>query len=163
MHIESGQRSSVEALFRDEFQRLVRSLALVDGVEQATDAVQEAFIQADRKWRRVGSLEDPTRWVRRVALNRLLNGRRDSRRRTEILAAVRPVDETGLDPLDLDLMDGIRELPRQQRLAVCLHYLGGYSLAEVAEDLDLAPGTVKSHLHDARKALRRTLVVADDV
>lgn len=153
---------SIDDLFRAEFPRLVRSLALVEGVEAAADAVQEAFIAADRRWRRVGSLDDPAAWVRRAALNRLLNGKRNRRRREEILEGVRPVTEAELNPLDLDLLAAIRALPRQQRAVVCLHHLGGVPVAELATDLGIATGTVKSHLHDARRALRRTLEVRDD-
>lgn len=159
---ETPPPSTIDELFRREFPRLVRALSVVDGAEAAADAVQEAFIAADGRWRRVRSLDDPAAWVRRVAVNRLLNGRRNHRRRTEILAAVRPVVEGELDPLDLDLLAAVRSLPRQQRLVVCLHHLGGCTVAEVAADLDIAPGTVKSHLHDARSALRRTLEVTDD-
>ena len=155
--------NSIEVLFRQEFGRLVRHLALVDGAEAAADAVQEAFIAADRQWSKVSRMADPTAWVRRVALNRLLNSRRNRLRRTEILAAVRPVDEARLDPLDLDLLRAIRTLPRQQRAVVCLHHLGGHPIAEIATDLGIAPGTVKSHLHDARTALRRALEVTEDV
>ena len=153
---------TIEALYRATFADLVRSLALVDGPEAAADAVQEAFISADRRWRRVRSLDDPVGWIRRAALNRLLNGRRNTRRRSEILAAVRPAVEADLDPLDLDLLAAIGALPRQQRLVVCLHHLAGLKVDEVAADLAIAPGTVKSHLHDARSALRRTLEVTDD-
>ena len=56
----------------------------------------------------------------------------------------------------------MRALPTQQRLVICLHHLGGYRVDDVAADLGIAPGTVKSHLHDARRSLRRTLEVADD-
>ena len=62
--------NSIEVLFRQEFGRLVRHLALVDGAEAAADAVQEAFIAADRQWSKVSRMADPTAWVRRVALNR---------------------------------------------------------------------------------------------
>lgn len=153
---------TIDELFRREFPRLVRTLSVVDGAEAAADAVQEAFIHADRRWRTVRLLDDPAGWVRRVAVNRLLNGKRNRLRRSEILAAVRPVDETELDPLDLDLLAAVRALPRQQRMVVCLHHLGGASVAEVAADMDIATGTVKSHLHDARFALRRTMEVTDD-
>lgn len=154
--------ATIDGLFRDEFARLVQALSMVDGHEAAADAVQEAFIAADRRWRRVSRLDDPAGWVRRVAVNRLLNGRRNHRRRSELLAAVRPVAEAELQPLDLDLLAAVRALPTQQRLVVCLHHLGGYRVDDVAVDLGIAPGTVKSHLHDARRSLRRTLEVADD-
>ena len=152
----------IDGLFRAEFPRLVRALSVVDGPEAAADAVQEAFIAADRRWKRVSALDDPAGWVRRAAINRLLNGRRNTRRRAELLAAVRPVTVDDLDPLDLDLLAAVRALPTQQRLVICLHHLGGYRIDDVAADLGIAPGTVKSHLHDARRALRARLEVTDD-
>jgi RNA polymerase sigma-70 factor (ECF subfamily) len=153
---------TIDELYRTEFARLVRSLAVVDGPEAAADAVQEAFIAADRRWRKVSRMDDPVGWIRRAAVNRLLNGRRNTRRRAELLAGVRPVAVDDLDPLDLDLLAAIRALPTQQRLVICLHHLGGYRITEVAADLGIAPGTVKSHLHDARRALRAHLEVTDD-
>jgi RNA polymerase sigma-70 factor (ECF subfamily) len=156
------QRGTIEALFRAEFARLVRSLAVAEGHEEAADAVQEAFVQAGRRWARVGSLDDPAAWVRRVAVNRLANRRRDRRRRAELLAAVRLPDHTELDALDLDLLAAVRALPPQQRRCICFHHIGGYSVEEVAVALGIAPGTAKSHLHDGRAALRRALEVPDD-
>lgn len=80
----------VSELFELEYERLVRSLGVAFDPESAADAVQEAFIKADRDWSNVGALESPAGWVRRVAVNRLLNGRRNRVRRREILATVRP-------------------------------------------------------------------------
>lgn len=153
---------SIDEVYRAEFPRLVRSLAVVDGPEAAADAVQEAFLTAARRWRKVSAMDDPVGWIRRAAVNRLLNGRRNTRRRAELLAGIRPVVVDDLDPLDLDLLAAIRALPTQQRLVVCLHHLGGYRIDDVAADLGIAPGTVKSHLHDARRALRAHLEVTDD-
>jgi RNA polymerase sigma-70 factor (ECF subfamily) len=157
-----GERRTFEALFHAEFARLVRSLAIAEGEEEAADAVQEAFAQANRRWSRVGSLDDPGAWVRRVAVNRLANRRRNRRRRTELLGALRPPPPVDLDPLDLDLLAAVRALPPQQRRCICFHHIGGYSVAEVAGALGIAPGTVKSHLHEGRTALRRSLEVSDD-
>jgi DNA-directed RNA polymerase specialized sigma24 family protein len=97
---------SIEALFREEFARLVRSFSVAFGVEQATDAVQEAFIAADSRWERISGYDDVAGWVRRVALNRLLNERRRQRRRSEIVDAVRPLSavEVTDELLDLDVL-----------------------------------------------------------
>jgi DNA-directed RNA polymerase specialized sigma24 family protein len=54
-------------------------------------------------------------------------------------------------------------LPRQQRASVCLYYLGGYTVEEVAAAMTIAAGTVKSHLSDARARLRLALLEPDDV
>ena len=152
-----NEQGTIEALFRCEFPRLVRSLSVAFGPEPAADAVQEAFIAADRRWGRVGAYSDPAGWVRRVALNRLLNERRLQRRRDVILDGLQPPATVELSVEALDLAAAITMLPTQQRVAVCLRYLGDYSIDEVAQSMDLAPGTVKAHLHAARASLRLTL------
>jgi RNA polymerase sigma-70 factor (ECF subfamily) len=147
----------VEDLFSREYVRLVRALGVAFDPEAAADAVQEAFIEADRRWGRVSMLDDPAGWVRRVALNRLRNHRRVQLRRGEILSTIRPVERDDLTDECLDLRDAIDALAPKMRLAVCLYYLAGLTVAEVADALSVSPGTVKSTLHDARTRLRSTL------
>ena len=48
-------------------------------------------------------------------------------------------------------------LPTQQRAATALFYVDGLSIAEIAVALDIAEGSVKSHLHDARQRLKPLL------
>lgn len=148
---------SVEELFRAEYVRLVRALAVsAGGVEEAADAVQDAFVQANRHWARVGQYDDPAAWLRRVAVNRITNQRRDRRRRTDALPRifiVSPLVATDVHT-DLDLRARVAALPIQQRTAVCLHYLADLSVEEVSDAMGIAVGTVKSHLHDARRSLR---------
>lgn len=155
--------SGLGEVFRVEFARLVGALSVAFGAEAAADAVQEAFIAADRRWGRVGRYEDPAAWVRHVALNRLRNERRNATRRVEILTAVRPARSADMIDELIDLRAALAALPRQQRASVCLHYLGGYTVDEVAAALSIAPGTVKSHLFDARGRLRLALLESDDV
>src|SRR5437660_640752 len=104
--------SGLSEVFRTEFGRLVSALAVAYGAEAAGDAVQEAFIAADRRWGRVGDYGDPAAWVRRVALNRLRNEWRNARRRAEILTAIRPVSPTDLTDELLDLRAALTALPK---------------------------------------------------
>lgn len=148
---------TIDSLFEREFPRLVRALSVAYDADAAADAVQEAFIKADRKWRKVSQYDDPAGWVRRVAVNRLSNHRRNRRRRDEILASVRPVLDDDLTDSLLDLRRAVAGLPEKMRLATTLHYLGDLSIDETADALGVSPGTVKSNLHDARARLRATL------
>lgn len=150
-------RHPVEVLFAAEYPRPVRGLAVAFDSEAAADAVQEAFIAADRRWRKISTYDDPVGWIRRVAVNRLRNGRRNRLRRAEILGTVRPVPSEDLTPELVDLRAAVAELPEKMRLAVCLHHLSGLPIDEVAAVLDVSPGTVKSNLHDARNKLRAAL------
>lgn len=153
-----GSMEPIEELFEQWYAPLVRALAVAfDDAEGAADAVQEAFIEADRRWRKVGRYDEPVAWIRRVATNRLRNQKRNTTRRTEILASIRPVDNDVLTDDLLDLRDRLAELPEKMRLAVTLHHVAGCSIDETAALLDVAAGTVKSNLHDARRRLRSEL------
>jgi RNA polymerase sigma-70 factor, ECF subfamily len=156
-------RSSFDDLFRSTYPKLVRALSVASDGGAAADAVQDAFVQANLHWRRVGQLDNPGAWVRRVAINRLANHRRGLRRRAAAVARIDDREPTvSLDPIDLDLAAALRTLPDKQRLAICLHYLADLSVADIAESLDIAEGTVKSNLHDARAALRGRLGARSD-
>lgn len=153
---------SPEVLFRRHYARLVRGLAVGGGsVEDAADAVQEAFIELCLRWDRIGGYEDPVGWVRRVAVNRLLKRRRSLARRAR--AVLRLQGEPGPEAKDLtgrlDLAEAMAELPDRQRMAVALHYVTGLTVAETARAMGIAKGTADSHLHRARQALRPTLEV----
>lgn len=146
---------SVDELFDRHYAAIVRALAVAfDDAEGAADAVQEAFIEADRRWTQIGRYDDPAVWVRRVAINRLRNGHRNRRRRAEIVAAIRPVAPEDLTDALLDLRRALDGLPEKMRLAVTLHHVAGVPIEEVAATLEVSEGTVKSNLHDARLRLR---------
>ncbi len=149
--------TDVGELFDAEYERLVRSLGVAFDPVDAADAVQEAFIEADRRWGQVAQYEDAAGWVRRIAVNRLLNGRRNRRRRREILATVRPIADDDLTDELLDLRRAVAALPDRMRAAVCLHYLSDLPVDHVADALGVSSGTVKSNLHDARARLRTAL------
>ena len=155
--------SDVGELFDAEYGRLVRSLGVAFEPVDAADAVQEAFIEADRAWDRVSGYDDPAGWVRRAAVNRLLNGQRNRRRRNEILATIKPVADDDLTAELLDLRRAVAGLPDRMRAAVCLHYLADLTVEQVAATLEVSPGTVKSNLHDARLRLREQLGEVSDV
>ncbi len=156
-----GEMTDVSMLFDAEYGRLVRSLGVAFDPVDAADAVQEAFIEADRRWGEVSRFDDPAGWVRRVALNRLLNGRRNRRRRREILETIRPTLDSDLAADLLDLRRSVAALPDRMRAAVCLHYLADLPVDEVAVALEVSAGTVKSNLHDARIRLRSVMEVSD--
>ena len=73
-------------LFRTHYDRLVRVLTVACGDrEQAADAVQEAFVKAHVRWRRIGRYDDPVGWVRRVAINQVRDEHRRAGRKRRAL------------------------------------------------------------------------------
>jgi RNA polymerase sigma-70 factor (ECF subfamily) len=151
----------LEALFRAEYRGLVRALAVAAGdVESAADAVQDAFVQAHRHWSRIRRHDEPALWIRRTAINRILNQHRSRRRRDAAVERLTPAAPPG--ERDLDVGPAVAALPPQQRMAIALHYLADLPVAGVAAAMGIAPGTVKAHLHAARRALAPMLEVRDD-
>ncbi len=59
----------------------------------------------------------------------------------------------------VDLLSAMRSLPERQRQAVILYYLLDLPIAGVADSMHISEGSVKSHLHKARAALRSSLEV----
>jgi len=144
-------------LYRVEFPRLVRSLAVAFSVELAADAVQDAFLVADRKWSAIRQYDDPVAWIRRVALNKARNQQRNLHRRAEILDSIRPQQPPPGDESLLDLRDALAQLPTGMRVTVCLYYVADLPVKDIADTLGVSAGTVKSNLHDARERLRSLL------
>ena len=121
------------------------------------DVVQEALAVAWKQWERY----DPSRGSARTWLLALTadQARRITRRRRWRIVPA----ECGAEPVieqvlpDTDLLRAIDTLSGRQRLAVELYYYLGLPIAEVAQTMGCAEGTVKSTLADARASLRRNL------
>jgi RNA polymerase sigma-70 factor (sigma-E family) len=138
--------------------------ALSGNPSSAEDLAQEAFLVAYRRWSTVGEYDDPGAWVRRVVANMSVSAFR--RRVVEAKAFGRiGLAQTSLPELsadDVEFWRAVRSLPKRQTQVVALFYLEDRPIVEVAEILGMAPGTVKKHLHDGRRALARRLSIDEE-
>lgn len=161
---ESGRDLDGPADFDETFRRwwapMVRSLTVASGdAEVAADCVQDAFMRAYARWRRVSRLEDPPGWIRHVAVNCL---RDHFRKTTRGRAAVERLDALAITtapgpvpPSELAVL--LAQLPTQQRIAAALFYVEDLDVHQVAHSMALSEGAVKYHLHAARQTLRGVL------
>lgn len=155
-HPLSMQTNDVTTLFNLHYARLVRSLTVICGnSEEAADAVQEAFVKAHLKWRKISTYDDPVGWIRRVAINKVRDGHRSRVRRD------RAVERLGHEAMLTSEQPDINEvaellatLPKQQRAAAAMFYVEQLSVIEIAEALEVSEGAIKFHLHQARQKLR---------
>jgi RNA polymerase sigma-70 factor, ECF subfamily len=152
--------AAFEAVFRNHYRRLVRSLALASGSQElATDLVQQAFAQLWADWPRISGYESPATWVARVAISRLRDHRRSLRRRAAALLRLEQAAEA--PPFEgvygLDIRMALARLPLKQRIAVALFYLDDRPVAQIANMMGVSEGTVNRHLFRARETLRRQL------
>jgi RNA polymerase sigma factor (sigma-70 family) len=123
----------------------------------AEELTQETLIRVALHWKKVAVMERPELWAMRVAMNLGSSWwrRRYAERRVNEHAARATawVDQDA--HLASDLRDAVAQLPNRQRQAVALRYLLGYSVEDVAEIMECAPGTVKSLTHRGIECLRR--------
>jgi RNA polymerase sigma-70 factor (ECF subfamily) len=157
----SESMGGLARLFEEHADGLVRGL-LAAGYSDATDAVQEAFVQAVVHWRRVCRYDDPLLWVRRVAINKARNRSRSRLRQAALKDRLRQNASRVVgvpERPDDDLIAAVAALPPQQRLAVSLFYYDDLPVTQVAEVMGLSEGTVKSHLHAARAAVAHIMEV----
>jgi RNA polymerase sigma factor (sigma-70 family) len=151
--------SGVEGLFRAHYREIVRTvLAVVHRLPVAEEVAQDAFEVASREWRKVGRLDRPDLWVRRVALNKAISVMRKTAR--EGLVAMpsedRP-DETAWSEESSDLLAAIRRLPTRQVEVVVLIYFGRLRTAETARALEISESSVRTHHARALETLASLL------
>jgi RNA polymerase sigma-70 factor, ECF subfamily len=142
------------------FDRLVGQLSLVTGnLQDAEDVVQEALTRAAVRWSWLRRYRVPEAWVRRVAMNLASDGFRRVRRRLVVAVGLR-VELEGRQRLVAELpglAEALGALPMAQRKVVVLHHLLDLPVDQVAVELGVPVGTVKSRLARARGALARLL------
>jgi RNA polymerase sigma-70 factor, ECF subfamily len=139
--------------------RLVGQLFPVTGdLHEAEEVVQEAFARASTRWSRIRDYDLPEAWVRRVAMN--LAADRHRRRHRQLAALQRHGPPAPVPPVSVEalaLFHALGTLPIRQRQAIVLHYLADLPVEEIARDLALPVGTVKSRLARARQRLAAQL------
>ncbi|TCC20913.1 SigE family RNA polymerase sigma factor [Kribbella speibonae] len=144
--------------------RLVGVISLLTGSRaEAEDIVQEAFVRLVPRWEKVSRYDAPEAWVRLVALRLAANRHRDGNRFTQLFHRL-PAENVP-DPADRytgDLEQALAGLPMPTRQVVVLHYVCDLSVAQVADTLGIAEGTVKSRLSRARDALSDSLLLRSD-
>jgi RNA polymerase sigma-70 factor (ECF subfamily) len=163
--VRLGDLGAADVLLR-RYLRSCRAVALaVTGSEaDADDACQDAFVTA---MERIDGCRDPARfgaWLLQIVRNRARNLlRREKVRRSEPLeenvaaAASSAAIALELDELRERLRAALATLPDIQREVVLLYDLEGWKHEEIAGLLELPQGTVRSHLHHARRQLRQIL------
>jgi RNA polymerase sigma-70 factor (ECF subfamily) len=169
-HVE-GDREAFGELVRRHRDRLwAVALRTIGDREEAADAVQDALLSAHRNAARFRGDSAVTTWLHRIVVNACLDrirrrqahptvplpdGSRSDDRRSGVEPAAPPTDhETALL-----VRQALADLPADQRAAIVLVDVQGYPVAEAAEILDVAVGTIKSRC--ARGRARMALALGE--
>jgi RNA polymerase sigma-70 factor (ECF subfamily) len=158
-----GDEEAFADLARGVGDRLMAiAFRILRDVDRAEDAVQQALMTA---WRELPSLRDDDRfdaWLRRILVHACYA---EAKRRRTWAANIRILPTDGPAARDDtstvlhrdQLERGFRRLAPEQAAIFVLHHYVGLSLPEIADELGIPLGTVKSRLHYARKTLRAAL------
>src|SRR5687767_12130417 len=116
-----GGDGTFDETFRAEYPGIVRVLApIIGSVEDAEAVVQDAFLKAFVRWRRIGAYDRPGAWVQRVAIRDGVRAAARARRRPEPPLPTRDDPAPGA-ATRVDLARALAGLPAQPRAAVVLH------------------------------------------
>ena len=158
----------------DAFAELVRrhrdrlwavALRTTGDPEEAADAVQEALLSAFRRADNFRGDAQVTTWLHRIVVNACLDGMRRRRSKpTDPLPEEQDRDigladaRSAADAQDVsdrrtDVLAALRQLTDEQRAALVLVDMEGYTVEEAADLLNCAPGTVKSRCSRGRARL----------
>jgi RNA polymerase sigma factor (sigma-70 family) len=150
---QSGDTMAIDALV-DELMPYVGRICGGIALERAEDAAQETLIAVLRALPRLREPAAVRGWVRRIAVREAVRVARDARKRP-VAEHSDDVPAPGDPALVVEVRDQLERMDPAQRAVLVLRDLEGLSEAEVAELLDVAPGTVKSRLHRARNRFAR--------
>jgi RNA polymerase sigma factor (sigma-70 family) len=149
----------VAAFYDATCARLVRQLIAAGASRaDAEEIAQDAFVRLLPRWASVSRYDEPFAWVRSVAMRLLIS--RARRARVAHLGLARLGAQTPTSSLDasgLAVEQALSQLPVPQRVVVVLHHLLDLSVEQVAAELRIPEGTVKSRLSRARAALKPLL------
>ncbi len=166
VRVQQGHTDSFELLV-ERYMRGAFAVAyrLLGQRQDAEDVVQEAMLAALTNIRTFDTSRRFGPWFYRIVVTRGLNFRKSrARRQTESIDrdefATR-APGPGVDMERAALRDAVTtalaRLPERQRMVVQLYELDGFSGAEIAAMLGIPAGTVRWHLHEARRTLRGML------
>lgn len=180
--LEIVDRTSLQELARAELPglyALARQLARTRSA--AEDLVQDTLVRACRSYDTLEDVQAGPKWLRVILVNLWKDDlRRRDRRPDEVLVDPAPapghfslyrtlVDEDPLpwsDTMHVDFLGAfssedvhlvLQRLPDRYRVPLLLRYVEGFDTGEIAQLMDIPPGTVYSHLYRGREHFERAL------
>lgn len=161
--IRDGDRSAFRTLVEAHRERIYSlSLRLMDGEDEAMELTQDVFIEA---WKGVKRFRHDARvstWLHGIAVRLARKRWRSGARRVAREERYATEHQDGavrraMPEASIDLEHAISALPSRMRMALVLHCIEGLPQREVARLMGVAEGTVKAHVHSARKLLQERL------
>jgi RNA polymerase sigma-70 factor (ECF subfamily) len=168
-HVAGDSTAFAEIVRRHRDRLWAVALRTTGDPEEAADALQDALVSAFRRAESFRGEAQVTTWLHRIVVNACLDRmRRRSSRHTSPLPDEDPGsvalpalpnrdDSPEVSDRRADVVAALRQINPDQRAALVLVDMEGYSVEEAAEMLQCAPGTVKSRCSRGRARLASLL------
>ena len=171
----AGLKKQDETAFQvlyDTYNRRIHMTAyrIMRDEEAARDAMQESLINVTRAIKNFRGESKLSTWISRITVNVCLemlrrNKKHQNRTDEDVSESWNLPDTRALDPLRRieqkeakgKVRNAMSQLGRKHQVVVSMHDLQGYTIREIAENLAVAEGTIKSRLYYGREALKRQL------
>ena len=166
----AGDGQAVEALIRAHQTALYAFMLRMSGrPEIAEDIVQEAFVRVLRNLDRFDTRFRFSTWLFTIAKRLYVNASQKLTPTFDSESLGRfagTMDSPGRASVQIEIMDNVRGLLQtalhglstQQREIILLFHQQNWPIADIASHLSIPQGTVKSHLHRARKRMRQIIL-----
>ena len=137
------------------------AFGILNNPSDAEDAAQETFIKAYQSLSKLRDERSFPAWLARIAMHTSSDWIKANRRHQEVAIEqshhLASHDAHQLAQTQLDIQDALNQLSEEQRVVIVLRMVHGMDYEEMAKNLDIPIGTVRSRLHHARLRLRELL------
>ncbi|WBM75073.1 RNA polymerase sigma factor [Saprospira grandis] len=162
LRLRKGDKAAMELLYERYSGILYGTiLKIVKSEPLAQDVLQEVIVKVwqniDRYDAQKGRL---LTWMLRIARNRSIdvyrsNAYKHQYHKTNSLEQGVEIGKTELNVNTIGLKEIVKQLPEDYRKVIELAYFGGYTQVEIAEELNIPLGTVKSRVRIGLRELRK--------
>ncbi|MCI8468824.1 MAG: sigma-70 family RNA polymerase sigma factor [Eggerthellaceae bacterium] len=155
LRAERAVRAYADDVFRLAYHQLLNR-------DKAEDVTQEVFLSLLTARTCFEDERHLKGWLMKATINRCKNARRFAARHPEECAdpqdagffdARLPSQGEEGEAQDGEIWECVACLPEELRTVLCLYYVEGYKVKEIAQITDASPSTVRTRLHRARKKL----------
>ena len=151
----------------ERYERMIYSICLsyLRNIHDSEDAVHDTFLRAYTSLRKLRKYTHLGKWLGAIATSVSIDRLRKKKVRKSAEKQLRenPAPDTSGEDTDVQaeqtrkMIDLLQGLPREQRLPISMHYIGGLSYKEISEKTGQPLSTVRSRIYEGKKVLRKRL------
>ena len=167
LRLQKGDESAFASLFYAYKDKLLNfSFSFTHSEEKAEDVVQEVFLKIWQNRDRIGEVDNFSAYIYRIAQNHAIDELRRFSKETLSVSSHFSADEVVVNGPVEDLLnkeirqkidEAVNLLPPQQKNIYYLHNEEGLKYEEIASQLDLSESTIRNHMSQAMRNIRKIL------